>query len=147
MYRSGKVVWPFYCCDPGWSVLSMYRKIYSHANSIRVLMMMMTHLHTQAKSGFLPPLLGIEGLKCIATCRTGTQEKRVKLLPKRVQLPLCFFCFCFCERDIHSHVESGIQAIPIRVPPLRAHDTAEFRTDRSLCWKFYCISPMAQPSW
>ena len=41
MYRSGKVVWPFYCCDPGWSVLSMYRKIYSHANSIRVLMMMM----------------------------------------------------------------------------------------------------------
>ena len=41
MYRSGKVVWPFYCCDPGWSVLSMYRKIYSHANSIRVMMMMM----------------------------------------------------------------------------------------------------------
>ena len=41
MYRSGKVVWPFYCCDPGWSVLSMYRKIYSHANTIRVMMMMM----------------------------------------------------------------------------------------------------------
>ena len=20
MYRSGKGVWPFYCCDPGWSV-------------------------------------------------------------------------------------------------------------------------------
>ena len=44
MYRSGKVVWPFYCCDPGWSVLSMYRKIYSHANSIRVLMMIPSNI-------------------------------------------------------------------------------------------------------
>ena len=22
MYRSGKDVWPFYCCDPGWSVFN-----------------------------------------------------------------------------------------------------------------------------
>ena len=55
------------------------------------------HLHTQAESGFLPPLLGTEGLKCIATCRTGTQEKRVQLLPKRVQLPLWFFVFVFVK--------------------------------------------------
>ena len=56
MYRSGKVVWPFYCCDPGWSVLSMYRKIYSHANSIRVMMMMMM-TQEEGHTGFLIHLL------------------------------------------------------------------------------------------
>ena len=30
MYRSGKGVWPFYCCDPGWSVfINISRDIFS----------------------------------------------------------------------------------------------------------------------
>ena len=30
MYRSGKGVWPFYCCDPGWSVfVNLSRDIFS----------------------------------------------------------------------------------------------------------------------
>ena len=38
--------------------------------------------------------------------------------------PAYFFIILKKEND-HSGVESGIQALPIRVPPLLAHDTAE----------------------
>ena len=33
MYRSGKDVWPFYCCDPGWSVFNDVSRD-TNANSI-----------------------------------------------------------------------------------------------------------------
>ena len=106
------------------------------------------HLHTQAESGFLPPLVDTKGLKCIATCRTGTQEKRVKLLPKRVQLPLWFFVFVFVKGMFtHTYKRAGSKQFPSVYHRSEHTIQPRFHTDRSLCWKFYCISPMAQPSW
>ena len=102
------------------------------------------HLHTQAESCFLPPLLGTKGLKCIATCRTGTQEKRVKLLPKRVQLPLWFFVFVFVKGMFtHKYKRAGSKQFPSVYHRSEHTIQPRFRTDRSL----YAGSSTAFPSW
>ena len=86
MYRSGKVVWPFYCCDPGWSVLSMYRRIYSHANSIRVLMMMMMMIASQEYCTYFlfPPFL-------VSSAVISSYFLRQSLL---FSSPFCGRCMC-----------------------------------------------------